>query len=286
MIDFKLESLRKSSQVNQPCYGKAPVQDDKSESHESPTQSDFIVVGFAVDNKIRTLNRKFVINWKALDCHLRAPEDQNRRNSFHQAYPDKESRQQIFNEWKDYIRSAKVEIYYLDFVESQYMTSELKTLTKEKWKTIDKTQVESSHPPVDTIIINYKDMPIPASPFKTFETNDSNRRLIEQNNYTNQSLVVIGKQLDTIETKIDKLKPQESKSKPRIEKPIVQFHDLKTSPTLKIKPTIKKIEEMLEQLTPTKPEKYGVKVLDSFKVNSSEFEPESITSTNSETSNI
>ncbi|CAL8165373.1 unnamed protein product [Prunus armeniaca] len=152
MIDFKLESLIKSSQVNQPCYGKVPIQDDKSDSPESPTQSDFLVENFAtVDNQLRTLNKKFKINWKILDCHLKAPENQHRRNSYHQAYLDSESRQKIFNKWKDYMRSAKVEIFYLDFIESRYMTNELKTLTKEKWKMVDKTEVEASHPPVETI---------------------------------------------------------------------------------------------------------------------------------------
>ncbi|CAL9002903.1 unnamed protein product [Prunus brigantina] len=284
MIDFKLESLRKSSQVNQPCYGKVPVQDDKPDSPESPTQSDFLVENFAsVDNQLRTLNRKFKINWKTLNCHLKAPENQHRRDSYHQAYPDSEIRQKILDEWKDYMRSAKVEIFYLDFVESRYMTNKLKTLTKEKWKMTNMTEVEASHPPVETIVISHKGTPIPASPFKAFETGDSNRKLIEQNNYANQSLIVIGKQLDTIETKIDKISSPETKSKPKIEKPIVQFQDLKSSPTLKIKPTMKKIEEMLEQLTPSRAEKFGLKTLDSFaNTNSSESEPETIESENSD----
>ncbi|CAL9004309.1 unnamed protein product [Prunus brigantina] len=195
MIDFKLESLRKSSQVNQPCYGKVPIQADKSDSPESPTQSDFLIDNFAaVNNQLRTLNKKFVINWKALNSHLKAPENQYRRTNYHQAYPDNESRKKIFDEWKDYMRSAKVEIFYLDFIENRYMTSQLKTLNKEKWKMVDKTEVEASHPPVETIIISHKDTPIPASPFKAFESNDPNRRIIEQNNYANQSLIVIGKQ--------------------------------------------------------------------------------------------
>ncbi|CAL8990427.1 unnamed protein product [Prunus brigantina] len=284
MIDFKLESLRKSSQVNQPCYGKVPIPDDKPDSPESPTQSDFLVENFAaVDNQLRTLTRKFKINWKTLNCHLKAPENQHRRDSYHQAYPDSENRQKIFDEWKDYMRSAKVEIFYLDFVESRYMTNELKTLTKEKWKMTDMTEVEASHPPVETIVINHKGAPIPASPFKAFETGDSNRKLIEQNNYANQSIIVIGKQLDKIETKIDKISSPETKSKPKIEKPIVQFQDLKSSPTLKIKPTMKKIEEMLEQLTPSRAEKSGLKTLDSFaNTNSSESEPETIESENSD----
>ncbi|CAL2257671.1 unnamed protein product [Prunus armeniaca] len=241
MIDFKLESMRKSSQVNQPCYGKAPVQDDKSVSPESPTQSDFLVENFAaVDNQLRTLNRKFEINWKRLDSHLKSPKNQHRRDNYHQACPDNESRQRIFNEWKDYMRSAKVEIFYLDFVESRYMSSKLKTLTKEKWKLIDRSVVEASHPPVDTIIINHRNTPIPSSLFKTYENDDESKRLIEQNNYTNQSLIVIGKQLDTIETKIDKISSPEIKSKTKVEKPIVQFQDLQSSPKLKIKPTMKK----------------------------------------------
>ncbi|CAL2276992.1 unnamed protein product [Prunus armeniaca] len=231
MIDFKLESLRKSSQVNQPCYGKALVQDDKSVSLESPTQSDFLVENVAaVDNQLRTLNKKFEINWKRLNSHLKSPENQHRRDKYHQAYPDSESRQRIFNEWKDYMRSAKVEIFYLDFIESRYMFSELKTLTKEKWNLMDRSVVEASHPPVDTIIINHRNTPIPASPFKTYEKDDDSKRLIEQNNYTNQSLIDIGKQLDTIETKIDKISSPEIKSKPKVEKPVVQFQDLQSSP--------------------------------------------------------
>ncbi|CAL8174669.1 unnamed protein product [Prunus armeniaca] len=283
MIDFKLESLRKSSQVNQPCYGKAPVQEDKSDSPESPTQSDFLVDNFAaVDNQLRTLNKKFEINWKRLNSHLKSPENQNRRDSYHQAYLDSESRQKIFTEWKDYMRSAKVEIFYLDFIESRYLTSELKTLTKEKWKLIDRSEIEASHPPVETIVISHRNTLIPASPFKTYENDDESKRIIEQNNYTNQSLIVIGKQLDTIETKIDKISSPEIKSKTKVEKPIVQFQDLQSSPKLKIKPTMKKIEEMLEQLTPSKAEKSGLKTLDSF-ANPTESDPESI---DSEISNI
>ncbi|CAL9021906.1 unnamed protein product [Prunus brigantina] len=273
MIDFKLESLRKSSHVNQPCYGKTPVQEDKSESPDSPTQSDFLVDNFAI-NQVRTINRKFVINWKTLDKHLIAPKNQKRRESFHQAFPDKESSQQIFNEWKGYMRSTKVEIFYLD---SHHLSKKLKTLTKEKWKLLSNTEVESSHPPVETFVFNYFNTQIQVSPFKALEKNDPDKRLVDQSNYTNRSLVVIGKQLDKIETKVGKFVPKDNKAKIRIEKPIIQFQDLKTSPTLKIKPTMKKIEEMLEQLTPDKAEKFGLKTLDSFTVaNFSESEYETI----------
>ncbi|KAI5348484.1 hypothetical protein L3X38_001371 [Prunus dulcis] len=183
----------------------------------------------------------------------------------------------IFKQWKDYMRSAKVEIFYLDFIESRYMSSdELKTLTKEKWKLVDKSVVESSHPPVETIIIEHQKAPVTAAPFKAFESNDPHRKLIEQNNYTNQSLITIGKQLDTIETKFDLLSSPvaDSRLKSKVEKPIVQFQDLKTSPVLKVNSTMKKIEDMLAQLTPVKPEKgdqSGIKTLDAFAASQSDF---------------
>ncbi|KAI5348486.1 hypothetical protein L3X38_001373 [Prunus dulcis] len=184
----------------------------------------------------------------------------------------------IFKQWKDYMRSAKVEIFYLDFIESRYMSSdELKTLTKEKWKLVDKSVVESSHPPVETIIIEHQKAPVRATPFKTFESNDPHRKLIEQNNFTNQSLITIGKQLDTIETKFDLLSSPvaDSRLKSKVEKPIVQFQDLKTSPVLKVNSTMKKIEDMLAQLTPVTPEKgdqSGIKTLDAFAASQSELE--------------
>ncbi|CAL8118500.1 unnamed protein product [Prunus armeniaca] len=183
------------------------------------------------------------------------------------------------------MRSAKVEIFYLDFIESRYMPSELKTLTKEKWKLIDRSEVEASHPPVETIVISHRNTLIPASPFKIVENDDESKRIIEQNNYTNQSLIIIGKQLDTIETKIDKISSPEIKSKTKVEKPIVQFQDLQSSPKLKIKPTMKKIEEMLEQLTPSKAEKSGLKTLDSF-AHPTESDLESIDSEISDISKI
>lgn len=79
----------------------------------------------------------------------------------------------------------------------------------------------ASHLPVETIVISHKKAQITASPFKIPEAND--KKLVEQNNYTNQSLIVIGKQLDKIETKVDKILPHEVKHKPHKEKPLVKF---------------------------------------------------------------
>lgn len=88
--------------------------------------------------------------------------------------------------------------------------------------------------------------------------------------------------MDKIETKIDKIVPHQP-SKLKTEKPLVKFHDPESSPILKLKPTIQKIEEMLNQLTPEKGEKSGHKVLDSV-INPSESESDD--SIETESSNI
>ena len=106
------------------------------------------------------------------------------------------------------------EIFFLDFVENYYQKYSLKTLTKEKWKKEDNTEITTSHPPVETIIITHKNTQISASPFKLPGQEENNRKIVEQNNYKNQSLITMGKQLDKIKTKIDKLTGQDTKLKP------------------------------------------------------------------------
>ncbi|CAL9012684.1 unnamed protein product, partial [Prunus brigantina] len=304
LIDLKLASLKKKDQVSHPCYNQLgdpylPKPEPKPASPPtSPTQSDFLASELAaahvydIDNQISVLKRiePFKINWKALDQHLLDPVNSSRRSIYHKIIPDSIKRNEIHQAWKDYMRTAKVEINYLDFVESRYISNEIKTLTKEKWVKLDKSEVVSSHPPAETILLHVGTKTITAAPFKIPDpTNESNKCLVEQNNYTNQSLVIVGRQLDKIETKIDKLLPSASKLRP-VDKPLVQFQDLQPKFALKTSSTTKKIEEMLEQLSPLKGEKSGVKVLGSSSfaiVNSvSDSEPTTETDELSNISNI
>ncbi|CAL9004302.1 unnamed protein product [Prunus brigantina] len=276
LIDLKIASLKKKDQVSHPCYGPQtgnpyiPEPEPKPKPN-SPTQSDFLASEIAaahvydIGNQLNVLRRSepFKINWKALEKHLLDLANTSRRDIYHRIIPDRNKRNEIHQAWKDYMRSAKIEINYLDFVESRYISNELKTLTKEKWVKLDKSEVISCHPPIETILIHTGTKTITAAPFKIPDpTNELNKCLVEQNNYTNQSLVVVGKQLDKIETKIDKLLPTTPKLK-SVDKPLVQFQDLQPKFALKTSSTTKKIEEMLEQLSPMKGEKSGVKVIGS-----------------------
>jgi hypothetical protein len=72
----------------------------------------------------------------------------------------------------------------------------------------DRTSVESTHPPKENILIKIgNNHSVKASPFKLPPTKipekDEERKIIEQNNYTNKCLNVIGDQLEKIENKID-----------------------------------------------------------------------------------
>ena len=64
--------------------------------------------------------------------------------------------------------------------------------------------VRSSHPPLETVLITCQDQKteVKASPFKIADDQTPITSIIEQNNFTNESLHVIGQQLDRIEEKI------------------------------------------------------------------------------------
>ena len=77
-------------------------------------------------------------------------------------------------------------------------------IKKSNFVKADKTIVRSSHLPIETILITCQDQKtdVKASPFKIADDQTPITSIIEQNNFTNESLHVIGQQLDCIEEKI------------------------------------------------------------------------------------
>ena len=104
-------------------------------------------------------------------------------------------------------------ILFFDFIENYYAPkniskNNLNMVKKSNFVKEDKTIVWSSHPPLDTFIINCKGIEIKASPFKIAEIIDVNtpisietKKIIEQKIFVNNSLHIIGQQLDRIEEK-------------------------------------------------------------------------------------
>ena len=71
-------------------------------------------------------------------------------------------------------------------------------------KAADKAIVRSSHPPLETVLITCQDQKteVKATPFKITDDQTPITSIIEQNNFTNEYLHIIGQQLDRIEETI------------------------------------------------------------------------------------
>ena len=109
------------------------------------------------------------------------------------------------------MNQLKKHILFFDFLENHYVSKDevskqhLNVIKKSNFFKEDKTTVSFSHPPLKTILITCQKKEVKASPFKTADDQTPIVSLIEQNNFTNESLHVIGQQLDRIEeTVIDK----------------------------------------------------------------------------------
>ena len=91
-------------------------------------------------------------------------------------------------------------------------------IKKSNFVKTDKTIIRSSHPPLEPILITTKkdevtkeEVKVKATPFKIANDQTPIVSLIEQNNFTNQSLHIICQQLDCIEERIVE-KPVSEKS--------------------------------------------------------------------------
>ena len=125
-----------------------------------------------------------------------------------------------------------------------FQKNNLNTVKKSNFVKEDKTIVRSTHPPLETVLIDCKGTEVKAYPFKIADVDTHVLKIIEQNNFTKSFLHIIGQQLDRIEEKIVK-KPTSSKpKKPLIDLPSKKKLSLKTSQSK----TIEKVEQMLSDL--------------------------------------
>ena len=128
-------------------------------------------------------------------------------------------------------------ILFFYFIENHYVSKDevskqhLNVIKKSNFVKADKTMVRSSHPPLETVLITCQDQKtkVKASPFKIADDQTPITSIIEQNNFTNESLHVIGQQLDRIEEKIVERtvsieKPASEKSvSVKTEKPLIDL---------------------------------------------------------------
>jgi hypothetical protein len=121
------------------------------------------------------------------------------------AYRAKFSEQKRFVikiQWTEKMIESQKHILFFDFLERYYSPANALNVAKRNFVKEDKTIVKSSHPHLENILIECKGVTVKASPFKiTDGVHPKNKKIIEQNNFVNQSLHTIGQQLDRIEEK-------------------------------------------------------------------------------------
>ena len=111
------------------------------------------------------------------------------------------------------MNQLKKHILFFDFLENYYVPKDevsknhLNVIKKSNFVREDKTIVRSTHLPLKTVVITCQKVEVRATPFKIADDQTPIISLIEQNNFTNESLHIIGQQLDRIEEKIDEKPP-------------------------------------------------------------------------------
>ena len=136
------------------------------------------------------------------------------------------------------MNQLKKHILFFDFLENHYISNDevtkqhLSVIRKSNFKkAANKAIVRSSHLPLKTVLVNCQDQKteVKATPFKISNDQTPITSIIEQNNFTNESLHVIGQQLNCIEEKIveDTVSIKKSVSEKsvfeKIEKPLINL---------------------------------------------------------------
>ena len=137
------------------------------------------------------------------------PKNRNKRKYFQNNFAQSQ-KNRVKRKWLEKMNQLKKHILFFDFLENHYVSKDevskqhLNVIKKSNFVKVDKTIVKSSHPPLETVLITCQDQKteMKASPFKIANDQTPITSIIEQNNFTNESLHVIGQQLDRIEEKI------------------------------------------------------------------------------------
>ena len=159
------------------------------------------------------------------------------------------------------MNQLKKHILFFDFLKNHYVSKDevskhLNVIKKKSnFVKADKTIFKSTHPPLETILITTKKdgvtkEEVKASPFKIADDQTPIVSLIEQNNFTNQSLHIIGQQLDHIEENIVEKPVSEKSVSVKTEKPLIDLPSQREKVMFKTSQskTLEIVEKMLSGL--------------------------------------
>ena len=154
-------------------------------------------------------NEIFEVDLVPLYDEFMLSKNQTKRKYFQDNFAQSE-KDRVKRKWLEKMNQLKKHILFFDFLKIHYVSNDevskqhLSVIKKSNFvKEADKAIVRSSHPPLETVLITCQDRKteVKASPFKIVDDQTPINSIIEQNNFTNEFLHVIGQQLDRIEKK-------------------------------------------------------------------------------------
>ena len=149
------------------------------------------------------LNDDFEIDWDSLYNEIMLSKNRPKKKYFQNNFAQSE-KDRVKRKWLEKTNQLKKHILFFDFLENHYVSKDevskqhLNVIKKKSnFVKTDKTIIRSSHPPLELILITTKKdevtkEEVKASPFKIADDQTPIVSLIEQNNFTNQSLHIIG----------------------------------------------------------------------------------------------
>ena len=220
--DLKLKGIASDkSQISSVYYSTKPEtsspfsrtaneeeDDSKSDDTKSvcPSDSDFPPIDNPVyQNQLRVLtvlDESFEVDLVSLYNKFMLAKNRNKRKYFQNNFAQSK-KDRVKRKWLEKMNQLKKHILFFDFLENHYVSNDevsiqhLNVIKKSNFIKTEKTIVKSTHPPLETILITTKKdevtkEEVKAPPFKIADDQTPIVSLIEQNNFTNQSLHIIG----------------------------------------------------------------------------------------------
>ena len=168
----------------------------------SPSISDFPPIEtLDYPNQLRVLNESFEIDMVSLFNEFISTKNRDKRKYYQSTFAQSK-KDRVKRKWKEKMNKLKKHILFFDFLENYYVPKDevsknhLNVIKKSNFVKEDKTIVRSSHSLLETVLITCQKTEVKASPFKIADDQTPIISIIEQNNFTNESLHIIGQQLD------------------------------------------------------------------------------------------
>ena len=212
---------------------------------------------------LTVLDENFEIDMVSLYNEFMLPKNRNKRKYFQNNFAQSK-KNRVKRKWLEKMNQLKKHIFFFfDFLENHYVLKDevskqhLNVIKKSNFFKADKTIFRSSHLPLKTILITCQDQKtdqktkVKASSFKIVDDQIPIISIIEQNNFTNESLHVIGQQLDRIEEKIvEKIVSVDKPVSVKTEKLLIDLPSQKENVMFKTSQskTLEIVEKMLSDL--------------------------------------